>query len=168
MISVVSATVEDIPTIRDIAHITWHPTFREILSQEQIEYMLEMMYSENALKEQIEVKKHQFFLAKEGDKALGYLSVEVDYNQQPVTKIHKIYILPDLQSKGIGKLLMQKAEQVALENNNTILSLNVNRFNKALKFYETVGFSITKTEDINIGNGYLMEDFVMEKNLILL
>jgi hypothetical protein len=158
MIAVVKATIEDIPTIREIAHITWQPTFREILSQEQIEYMLEMMYSEKALKEQIEVKKHQFFLAKEDERILGYLSVEVDYNQQPMTKIHKIYILPDLQ----------KAEQVALENNNTILSLNVNRFNKALKFYETVGFSITKTEDINIGNGYLMEDFVMEKNLILL
>ena len=168
MISVVGATIEDIQIIRELAQITWYPTFREILSQEQIEYMLEMMYSEKALKEQIEVKKHQFFLAKEDERILGYLSVEVDYNQQPVTKIHKIYILPDLQSKGIGKLLMQKAEQVALENNNTILSLNVNRFNKALKFYETVGFSITKTEDINIGNGYLMEDFVMEKNLILL
>ncbi|MFA7444490.1 MAG: GNAT family N-acetyltransferase [Flavobacteriaceae bacterium] len=165
MIAVVKATVEDIPTIREMAHLTWPPTFRDILSQEQIEYMLEMMYSEKALKEQIEVKKHQFFLAKESEKALGYLSVEVDYNQKPTIKIHKIYILPDLQGKGIGKLLMQKAEQVALENKNTILSLNVNRFNQALKFYESLGFSITKTEDINIGNGYLMEDFVMEKNL---
>lgn len=167
MISVVNATIEDIPTIREMAHITWYPTFREILSQEQIEYMLEMMYSEKALKEQIEVRNHLFFLAKESEKALGYLSVEVDYNQQPITKIHKIYILPDLQGKGIGKLLMQKAEQVALENQNTILSLNVNRFNKATKFYESLGFVNTKTEDIDIGNGYLMEDFVMEKDLIL-
>src|SRR5690606_734742 len=166
MISVVKATIKDIPTIREIAHITWYPTFRDILSQEQIEYMLEMMYSEKALKEQIEVRNHQFFLAKEDEKTLGYLSVEVGYNQQPVTKIHKIYILPDLQGKGIGKLLMQKAEQVALENQNAILSLNVNRFNKAMKFYESLGFVNTKTEDIDIGNGYLMEDFVMEKNLI--
>lgn len=167
MIAVVKATIEDIPTIREIAHITWYPTFREILSQEQIEYMLEIMYSEKALKEQIEVKNHQFFLAKEGYEALGYLSVEVNYNQKPVTKIHKIYVLPNQQGKGIGKILMQKAEQVAVENQNTTLSLNVNRFNKALKFYESIGFSIAKTEDIDIGNGYLMEDFVMEKNLIL-
>lgn len=167
MISVVSATIEDVPIIREIAQITWYPTFKDILTEKQIEYMLEMMYSEEALQEQIEVKKHQFFLAKENEKTVGYLSVEVNYNHEPITKIHKIYILPELQGKGIGKLLMQKAEQVALEHQNSILSLNVNRFNKALKFYETVGFSITKTEDIDIGNGYLMEDFVMEKNLII-
>lgn len=165
MISIEKATTQDIPTIRAIAHTTWYPTFEEILSKEQIGYMLEMMYSESSLTEQIEIKKHHFFLAKENNKALGFMSVELNYQNQSVAKIHKIYILPTAQGKGIGKILMQKAEEIAQESNQKFMSLNVNRFNKALDFYENLGYQNIKTEDIDIGNGYLMEDFVLEKKL---
>ncbi len=163
MIILETVTTKDIPIIQEIAHTTWFPTFEEILSKEQIKYMLEMMYSTESLTEQIEVKNHIFYLAKENTTNLGFISVELNYQNQPKAKIHKIYILPNLQGKGIGKILMQKAEDLALENNQKSITLNVNRFNKALNFYENIGYQIIKTEDINIGNGYLMEDFVLEK-----
>ena len=165
MISIRKATLDDILTIQQIAHTTWYPTFEDILSQEQIQYMLEMMYSRESLTEQIEIKKHNFYLAEENNIALGFISVEFHYQKQSTAKIHKIYILPSAQGKGIGKLLMQKAESLAKESNQNTISLNVNRFNKALNFYENLGYKIVKSEDIDIGNGYLMEDFVLEKHI---
>jgi len=165
MILVEKATSNDIPIIQDIAYGTWPSTFAEILSKQQIEYMLEMMYSTPSLLEQIQIKKHHFFLAKEDEVALGFISVELHYKNQPAAKIHKIYILPTAQGKGIGKILMCKADELAQEYNQKSISLNVNRFNKALVFYEKLGYRITQTEDIEIGNGYLMEDFVLEKQL---
>lgn len=164
MITTTRAKTHDIPTIRAIAHTTWFPTFEGILSKEQIGYMLKMMYSVESLTEQMEIKRHHFFLAKENDQALGFISIELNYQNQPVAKIHKIYILPAAQGKGIGQFLMQKAEAAALKHNIKTLWLNVNRYNKALGFYEKLGYKNIQTEDIDIGNGYLMEDYVLEKN----
>jgi len=165
MILVEKVTLKDIPIIQDIAHATWYPTFEGILSEKQIEYMLEMMYSTTSLIEQIQIKKHHFFLVKENEVTLGFISVELNYKNQATAKIHKIYILPANQEKGIGKILMYKAEELAQEYNQKSITLNVNRFNKALGFYEKLGYTNSKIENIEIGNGYLMEDFVLEKHL---
>lgn len=166
MITIEKASTEDIKTVQAIAKETWAVTFVEILSQSQIGYMLEMMYSTEAIIKQMTEQNHVFFLASEGDKSVGYLSVEANYKGQSKTKIHKIYILPSAQGKGIGKLLIEKATQVAKEHQNQALSLNVNRNNIAVKFYETVGFTIVGQENIDIGNGFLMEDYIMDKQLV--
>lgn len=165
MILVEKASVEDISLIQKIAHTTWYPTFKDILSEQQIEYMLEMMYSTSSLKEQIEVKNHVFFIAKQGGLSLGFMSIELNYNHKPKTKIHKIYILPTAQGKGIGNVLMQKAEEFALEHKQDSITLNVNRFNKAIGFYQKQGYQNIRTENIDIGKGYVMEDYVFEKLL---
>lgn len=165
MILVEKATSNDIPIIQDIAHATWPSTFAEILSKQQIEYMLKMMYSTTSLIEQIQIKKHHFFLAKEDEVTLGFISVELNYQNQATAKIHKIYILPTIQGKGIGKILMHRAEELAQEYDQKSITLNVNRFNKALSFYEKLDYTIITTENIEIGNGYLIEDFVLEKKL---
>ncbi|OJW79336.1 MAG: GNAT family N-acetyltransferase [Spirosoma sp. 48-14] len=165
--TITQATEHDLPTIQDIAHRTWPNTFGEILSPDQISYMLDMMYSLEALKSQVNDKQHVFLLAKEDttQEFLGYSSYELNYKGQPLTKIHKIYLLPASQGKGVGRLLIDAVAEVAKANNNDRLGLNVNRYNKAIQFYERVGFSIVGNEDIDIGDGFLMEDFVMEKPL---
>lgn len=164
-IQIIPATVSDIPTIQSIAHQTWPDTFGNILSSGQISYMLEWMYSEQSLTEQIEDKKHQFYLGKEGNNFLGYISIEVNYNNSRKTKIHKLYILPQSQGHGAGKILLQRVEKESKKQGDTVLSLNVNKFNKAVGFYEKIGFCITGSEDIDIGNGFLMEDYIMEKEI---
>ena len=73
--------------------------------------------------------------------------------------------MPQTQGKGFGKILMDHIEQLALQNNNNYLSLNVNRFNKALHFYQKIGFEIIAEEDIALDFDYLMEDFVLQKPL---
>jgi RimJ/RimL family protein N-acetyltransferase len=162
---VTPATIADIKTIQSIAYRTWPDTFGNILSSEQIDYMLEMMYSEKSLKEQINEKKHQFFLVKEANVFLGYASIETDYQNSKKTKIHKLYVLPQSQGKGIGRTLLKKITEEAKKHDNMVLSLNVNKFNKAVLFYEKVGFTIVGNEDIDIGNGFLMEDYIMEKEI---
>ncbi|MFN4146004.1 MAG: GNAT family N-acetyltransferase [Runella sp.] len=165
MISIQTATLQDLPTIRQIAFQTWPATFGEILSPSQIEYMLDMMYSNNSLKGQIEQKNHVFLLAKLDEEAVGYASYELDYGGQPKTKIHKIYLLPACQGKGVGAALFKKIEEIAIENKNDTLTLNVNRYNRAVGFYEKIGFEIVGQEDIDIGQGFLMQDFIMEKKI---
>ncbi|HET7819697.1 MAG TPA: GNAT family N-acetyltransferase [Bacteroidia bacterium] len=165
MFTVVKASEKDISVISEIARQTWPDTFKNILTLKQIEYMLDMMYSEDSLTKQIRDKNHVFYLAKDESKFIGYVSYELNHPTSYKTKIHKIYILPSVQGKGVGKLLMNKVADIALQNNTTILSLNVNRDNKAINFYEKFGFTKIGREDIDIGNGFFMEDFIMEKKL---
>lgn len=151
--------------IQDIAGKTWPVTYGAILSSEQIQYMFSMMYDLEALKNQAETKNHHFIIAEEEGNFLGFASYEFDYHNQPKAKIHKIYILPETQGSGIGKKLIHYIAEKAKASQQEFVSLNVNRFNDALHFYTKIGFEKVGEEDINIGNGYVMEDYIMEKKL---
>ena len=149
--------------VRTIAEETWPIAYGEILSTAQLEYMFDMMYSTTSLLEQAAKKNSQFLLAKEGNDYLGFASYEIDIHQTNKTKIHKIYILPETQGKGIGKKLIDYIAVEAQKQKNIAIVLNVNKYNKALYFYLKLGFSNVKEEVIDIGNGYVMDDYVMEK-----
>ena len=73
--------------------------------------------------------------------------------------------MPNTQGKGVGKLLLKEVENRTKMAGNSVLFLNVNKYNKAQKFYNNHGFSIIQEEVIPIGNGYIMDDYVMEKQL---
>ena len=164
MIQIKTAAPEDLTHVQSIAYRTWPDTFGEILSPQQIEYMLGWFYELSHLEKQLN-EGHQFFLAEEDGEKLGFTGIEV--NQEPgKIKIHKIYILPTAQGKGIGKKLINKVKEVAKENNQASLLLNVNKYNKgAIDFYEYIGFVNVKEEVIDIGNGYVMDDYVFELKL---
>lgn len=162
---IIKANLAHCETIQKLAQQIWPFAFENILKPAQIVYMLEMMYSLSALKIQMNEKQHQFLLLKENENYLGFAAFEINYDSKSETKIHKLYVLPNFHGKGLGKKLMAEIEKNALENSNKSLILNVNRFNKAIQFYEAIGFSIVKEENIDIGNNYWMEDFVMRKEL---
>lgn len=164
--TIIPATPSDFPTINALAYAIWPDTYGAILSQEQLEYMLDAFYSEEALLENYMEKGHRFLLVKEDETVLGFASYEHLYKETNTTRIHKIYLLPETQGRGLGKLLIQEIEKIALENHADKLSLNVNRFNKAQHFYKKIGFEIVDEEDIELEFGYLMEDYVMEKQLV--
>jgi len=165
MITISEATTEDIKVIQEITYKTWPITYGKILSKTQLDYMLDLFYSDEALNDQFEKKEQLFYLISEDEATLGFIGIEHNYKDQDVTKIHKIYLLPETQGKGIGKKVIENIEKLALENHSATLSLNVNRFNTALSFYKKIGFEIIDEVNIDIGNGYLMEDYVMEKKL---
>lgn len=148
--------------IQDLAHAIWPSAYREILSKEQLEYMLTKFYSIQELEKQLIEKQHVFYLVTNNfNQPQGFVSYELNAIPNK-TKIHKIYILPETQGTGLGKKLISLVKEKALENNQRVIFLNVNKYNKAKFFYEKLGFIIAKEEVIDIGNNYVMDDFIME------
>ena len=164
MIKIVIATPADYDTIRKLAYEIWPDAYGHILSKNQLDFMLDNFYSIESIAKSIQ-NNQPFLLAVDDDSCLGFISYEHLYKGKAVTRIHKIYILTETQGKGIGKLLISEVESLAKISGSKALSLNVNRFNNAQFFYKKIGFKITGEEDIDIGRGYLMEDFMMEKSL---
>ncbi|MFM9988678.1 GNAT family N-acetyltransferase [Flavobacterium sp.] len=159
------ATKSQLEIVRDLAYKIWPSTYGAILSEVQLDFMLDKFYNLNYLENQLINENQVFLLIEENNKYFGFCSYELNCESSNKTKLHKIYVLPETQGKGIGKILLNEVEKIASENNNSALFLNVNRYNNAQEFYKKQGYSVIKTIDIEIGNGYLMEDFVMEKTL---
>lgn len=153
---------EALPAIQNLANITWPITYGEILTPQQLDYMMELIYSKPSLLKQM-AKGHQFIIAYDEAQPVAFASYSARENNPAVYKLQKIYILPNQQGKGIGKLLINYI--TAAIQPATALQLNVNRHNKALHFYEKIGFTIIAEEDIDIGNGFYMNDYVMEFKL---
>ena len=158
------ADSEDINTIGFLAHEIWPKTYGQILSEAQLQYMLQLNYSPASLNKQMQVQKHQFLLAELDEEPVGFASFS-DGGIPGVYKLHKIYVRTDIQGKGIGKALIDTVVEAIKPLKATSLHLNVNRYNKAKTFYEKFGFNVIAEEDIDIGNGYFMNDYVMEKKL---
>jgi diamine N-acetyltransferase len=151
--------------IRAIAKEVWPITYGFILSEIQFDYMIDMMYSVESLQEQSKIKKHHFILAKQEEKTVGFASYECNFDETNKTKIHKIYILSTEQGKGIGKTLIDFITTEAKNQNQAALLLNVNRYNDAKGFYEKLGFTIDREDVIDIGRGFIMDDYVMQKTI---
>lgn len=163
-VQLIAATAHDIPIISDLAHEIWPDCYGSILSKEQIAYMLDLFYTNESLRSQMQ-SGQVFFLVRQHTKTIGFLAVQLDYKTPANARLHKLYLTTATQGKGIGKQVWREVEQFLLEHQQTSIELNVNRFNPAKHFYDTCGFIVSETVDIAIGNGYLMEDFVMVKNL---
>ena len=155
---------DELKIVQEIAHATWPYTFKEILSQDQIQYMLNWMYDVKQLESQFD-SGHLFFTAELNDKSIGFIGIEPNHPEIGITKIHKIYILPGHQGLGVGKKMIEFVRKLSIQHEITALLLNVNRFNKAVFFYEALGFNHLYEENIDIGNGYLMEDYVMQLDI---
>ena len=160
MIAINLLSKNEMVVVREIAQITWPITYREILSSEQLDYMFEWMYNLETLQNQVE-EGQLFYVLKENGKPLGFIGIELFSSEKNDLKIQKIYVLPDAQGKGVGKKLIEKAIEIAQEKGIEQVILNVNRFNKAVSFYKKLDFKITSEVNIDIGKGYLMEDYIM-------
>lgn len=163
MISIKKNEDTTFAAIRAIAEEVWPVAYGPILPDGQIDYMLEMMYSVPAMQHQANELGHHFIVALEDTIPLGFASFEFHYKQTAKTKIHKLYVLSSTQGKGIGRLLVDYISQQAFENQQQGLILNVNKNNKAQDFYTHLGFGISYEEVIDIGQGFIMDDYVMEK-----
>ncbi len=165
MLTLVNATAEQMPIVQDIAHRTWPTTFAGILTPDQIAYMLDWMYNVPTLTQQVSEQGHHFILVEEEGEYLGYAGFEHHFEGQSRTKLHKIYLLPSAQGKGAGKLLIDEVVKRTQDSGDDSLFLHVNRENKAVLFYEKIGFNTIQVLDVPIGNGYFMNDFVMQLDL---
>jgi ribosomal protein S18 acetylase RimI-like enzyme len=155
--------IESIPIIQSLANITWAVTYKEIISNEQKEFMLDKMYSTESLQSQIQQQNHQFVIAVVDTNSAGFASYSITQSTtESIGKLHKIYVDPNQQGKGIGKSILQFILKDISSKGATYLELNVNRQNMAIGFYQKLGFAIIAEEDIPIGNGFFMNDYVMQ------
>lgn len=153
---------DDLHIIQELAMKVWPQTYGSILSEKQIDYMMNRMYSMESLC--LNLKNGiLFYLFEYQNEIIGFTSIELNYKNANQLYIHKIYILHKFQGIGLGKLAMSKIQEIADNHRLKSILLNVNRQNPAKYFYQKLGFFIEKEEDIEIGNNYFMQDYVMRK-----
>ncbi|TKK68958.1 GNAT family N-acetyltransferase [Ilyomonas limi] len=159
MLSIQPAGVKEISLIRKLAYEIWPAAYNTILSAGQLQYVLQLMYSEEALINQMR-EGQQFYIAYDNGVPAGFAAFGT-YGATTY-KLHKIYVLPQMQGKGTGGQLLQFVIEKVKENTATALILNVNRQNSALHFYKKMGFEIAEEVNIDIGRGYFMNDYIMK------
>jgi RsiW-degrading membrane proteinase PrsW (M82 family)/ribosomal protein S18 acetylase RimI-like enzyme len=162
MLTIGKASAEEIELIRELSSEVWPETYSPILSQNQIDYMLELMYSPEALEKQMQ-EGHEFLIVYNAGVPMGFASFSE--TERGIFKLHKIYILTLHQGRGMGRFVIEKIIEMVKEKGCVALQLNVNRNNSAKMFYEKLGFEVIREEDIDIGSGFFMNDYVMEKRL---
>ncbi len=158
-VKLIKAQTGDIPLIAELADMIWHQHYTGFINIEQINYMLKLMYSYESLQEQMMQKKHAFYLIEQNSKKIGFISVSKTDDVIQGYFIHKFYLDQTLAGKGSGTLAHNELIKLL---NPSRLSLTVNRQNyKSINFYFKNGFKIESVADFDIGNGYVMNDFVM-------
>lgn len=159
------AAVEDIPVIRKMADVVFRDTYKDILSPDQMEYMMEMMYSERSLRKQILEEGNVFFL----DEGKGYASYRPDGltgDGRRRFHLEKLYVMPSSRNTGLGRRLFEAvSDEVRSIAGHSLLELNVNRKNPAVSFYEHIGMRRDRSGDFPIGKGYYMNDHIMAIDL---
>jgi GNAT superfamily N-acetyltransferase len=164
-----TATLTDRALIRSISELTWPSTYGHIISQEQIDFMLDWMYSDESLEKQM-VSGCVFYIASMNGEDVGFCSVGPEEEENNSTekvegskahKLNKLYVLPSAQGTGAGKALLVKAIEFAKAAGSSSLFLQVNKQNDAYTFYLKHGFVKEQEFKFDIGNGFFMDDYVM-------
>jgi len=161
-IIITRAGLPDRAFIRSVSERTWPSTYGHIISQEQINFMLDWMYSDASLEKQMNTGCEFYIASKQNDHgdidAVGFCSVSPE---EGAHKLNKLYVLPAAQGTGAGKALLNKAIEVAKAAGSTSLFLQVNKQNTAYTFYLKKGFIKELEFKFDIGNGFYMDDYVM-------
>jgi ribosomal protein S18 acetylase RimI-like enzyme len=166
MPELIIATADDWQIIRDIAYKTWPDTFGKVIPEEQIQYMLAKIYCEQSLRSQMTDLGHNFILALQNKKPVGFASYELTSFETSQLIIHKIYLLPECQGIGIGKFLFGQLTEIAKKSNCKQLRLQVFHQNeKAREFYLKNGFAFVGEKITRIDDRYTVTDFIMIKDL---
>lgn len=166
MITIRKAQRTDISAIREMAYITWPKAYETILSPAQLDYMLDMFYAPDSIARQMDQLNHVFYIAEDDHKIpVGFASFSAAPNNKKHFHLHKLYVVPDRQKSHAGRHLAERVIREVAYLGGESLQLNVNRHNPALGFYKKLGFAIIREEDNDIGRGYFMNDYVMEKKI---
>ncbi|WP_298633909.1 GNAT family N-acetyltransferase [uncultured Umboniibacter sp.] len=149
---------EDISTVQRIAELAWRAHYPGIISHEQIDFMLGWMYSHDQLRSDME-RGVQFAGAYKDEELVGFAGWELIDSQ--TAYLHKLYLLPNEIGAGIGSQMLSWIKREATEAGASQLKLAVNKANvKAIKAYERNGFSQLESVCNDIGNGFVMDDYI--------
>lgn len=156
-------TDEEINQLATLASSIWHEYWTIILSAEQIDYMVEKFQSYNAIKKQLENDRYIYNIMEDNENIIGYFGVSL---KEDYLFLSKLYIKKDFRGLGCGKQAFNKIKQLALQYNKKSIQLTVNKNNiNTIKAYEKWGFKIINAVVTDIGNGFVMDDYIMEFTL---
>ena len=155
----------DIALIRAMADVVFRKTYSDILSPDQMEFMMEWMYSADSLAIQVNSAGKYFFIAEKGGVPAGYVSFEEEGAAPSGMKLfhlQKLYIMPGFQGQGLGRAMLDfvKEKLRSICPGGCRVELNVNRHNNAVGFYEHYGMKRVRQGDFPIGNGFYMNDYI--------
>lgn len=155
---------EDIAALLPLAHEIWHAHYPGIITVEQIDYMLARGYTRTVILDEIEHQGISWMIIRDGITMIGFISVG-PYGDG-IMKLHKLYLLPAYHGQGIGSAALAEVERFAKQHKAARLVLNVNKENhKAISAYQRAGWQIADETIVDIGSGYVMNDYIMAKQL---
>lgn len=154
---------EEIKTLANLASEIWREYWTIILSQKQIDYMLEKFQSEVAIKNQIESERYVYNILKDNANIIGYFGIAPKENY---LFLSKLYIKKEFRNLGCGRLAFNKIKQISLQLNRKSIRLTVNKNNiNTIEAYKKWGFKTIDSVVTDIGSGFVMDDYIMELEL---
>ena len=162
---ILPATEADLPAIAQLAEVIWRAHYPGIISTEQIDFMLAKMYSLDVLREEIRLRCILYNRLFVGEEFIGFASHGP--TGQPATfKLHKLYLRPEWHGHGLGSLLLNHCEREVSKLGCRRFLLAVNKANtKGIAAYRRNGFAVMESVIVDIGGGFVMDDYVMAKEL---
>lgn len=161
MIEISSANQTDCQQIEKIAKPIWEQHYTPIIGSQQVEYMLNKFQSATAVQSQME-QGYEYFIVYYESEPAGYMAVEA---REKSLFISKFYLSLNYRGKGVAKVMLNKVIQLAEQKGLKQLELTVNKYNPAYQVYLKLGFINQESIQIDIGNGYIMDDYRMLKYL---
>ena len=154
---------KNIHLVQPLAKEIWDECYKDLLSQDQIDYMIDMMYNNDKVNEGIS-NGEIWEILKIDNVPSGYLHYKLDENN--TVFLSKIYLKESNQTKGIGQLMLNRVVDFAKEKEAKAVHLTVNKYNaKAIRFYEKNGFKNIESKTFDIGNSYIMDDYIYQKSV---
>ncbi len=155
------AIAADADQLAELARPIWTEHYEPIIGIEQVNYMLEKFQSAPAIRAQM-AEGYQYFKLLVKGKSAGYFSIQ---KRQDSLFISKFYLCAEFRGQGLAKPMLAKIKEEARNLGCIRLELTVNKFNPAYEIYLKLGFENVESLQIDIGNGYIMDDFRMVKTL---
>lgn len=158
-------TEADFATVAQLGDTIWRAHYSKLISMAQIEYMLAGRYSPERLSAYLNAPDRWLYLLRLDNRAVGYCSYALTGNPGEL-KLEQLYLLPELHGKGLGRFMLAHVEAEARRLGCTTLLLTVNKGNAtSIAVYDRAGFTVRESAVFDIGNGYVMDDYVMVKRI---
>lgn len=153
---------EEIRTIANKAEVIWHEYFPGIISVEQIDYMVDMFLAPHSIKREM-AEGYEFYLQYDGEENTGFMVVKPEQDR---LFISKLYVDKEHRGQGYGSPMFEKAMEICVSNHLKVMYLTVNKYNTpSIEIYKHRGFDTIQETVTDIGHGFVMDDYIMEKKL---
>lgn len=150
--------------VAELADKIWHECFTDIISLGQIDYMVEKFQSYKAMKEQTGSHDYVYLAVRENGELCGYIAIKPEKDDRLF--LSKLYLRSDMRGKGIGSEMLERVFGEARKYGKKRVYLTVNKHNdRAIAVYKKTGFEIADETVTDIGNGYVMDDYIFEYKL---